>query len=136
MNEKSLAEMMSRTVEKFPDKDGPLARGKFSENVPSCATRGRVAPLPQSADFAPGLDHFNALDKIIVSQYINVAETVFGVHMPNRYAILNGSESKCYYAYEESKRWQRIFCRSRRGFNMHIVNGAYQEVLKLERKFK
>ncbi|XP_076823563.1 phospholipid scramblase 1-like [Clavelina lepadiformis] len=84
----------------------------------------------------PGLEYLSQLDQLLVHQQVELFEALTSVETKNKYAIKNGAGQQCYYAYEESDLCMRICCKSNRGFMMHIVDNAGQEVIRLNRPFK
>ncbi|CAK8673461.1 unnamed protein product [Clavelina lepadiformis] len=94
-------------------------------------------PMPQNIPGCPpGLEYLTQIDQLLVHQQVELFEAFTNIETKNRYAIKNSVGQQCYFAYEESDLCMRICCGQARGFMLHIVDNAGQEVIRINRPFK
>lgn len=94
-------------------------------------------PMPESIPGCPpGLEYLTYLDQLLVHQQVELFEAITNIETKNRYAIKNSVGQQCYFAFEESDLCMRLMCGQARGFQLHIVDNAQREVIRLTRPFK
>uniref|UniRef100_F7A786 Phospholipid scramblase n=2 Tax=Ciona intestinalis TaxID=7719 RepID=F7A786_CIOIN len=84
----------------------------------------------------PGLEYLTQLDQLLVHQKVELFEVLTNIETQNRFVVKNALGQQCYYAYEESDFCMRVCCGPHRGFMMHIVDNAGNEVIRMNREFK
>ncbi|XP_074653854.1 phospholipid scramblase 1-like isoform X2 [Tubulanus polymorphus] len=84
----------------------------------------------------PGLEYLAQLDQIIIKQMVELLEVFTGWECKNKYKLMNSMDQQSYYAFEMSDACMRMFCGSGRGFEMHVVDNAGAEVIRIHRPFK
>lgn len=84
----------------------------------------------------PGLEYLSQLDQILVHQQVELFEVMTDIQMNNKYAIKNTVGQQCYFAYEKTDAAMRLCCGAERGFTVHVVDNAGQEVMRITREFK
>ncbi|EGT31156.1 CBN-SCRM-4 protein [Caenorhabditis brenneri] len=94
-------------------------------------------PLPPTIPgVPPGLEYLTQLDTIQIYRINDAIEISTNWYPKHTYVIKNIIGQQCYYAFEESDRWERQQYGPQRGFVMHIVDNFKREVLTINRDFK
>ncbi|GMS98738.1 hypothetical protein PENTCL1PPCAC_20913, partial [Pristionchus entomophagus] len=85
----------------------------------------RLTRVPMTAMIAncpPGLEYLALIDRIQVIQAIELLEVLIGWEGANRYAIVNGIGQQIYYAFEKSDVCERVCCKQKCSFSIHVVD--------------
>ncbi|CAF2141323.1 unnamed protein product [Rotaria magnacalcarata] len=83
-------------------------------------------PIGDSSEFA----YLRSLDSLLAKQIM------LGFASQAKYGIFNNQGEQVYYAFEESNICQRMYCPRTRRFDLHIVDGTSQEIIRVKREFK
>ncbi|CAF0818693.1 unnamed protein product [Adineta ricciae] len=83
-----------------------------------------------------GLAYLKPLDSLLVKQTLSLTEMMVGIPGSAKYGIFNNKNEQVYYAFEESDFCQRAYCPQTRRFDLHVVDSANQELIRLRREFK
>ncbi|XP_041479877.1 phospholipid scramblase 1-like [Lytechinus variegatus] len=94
------------------------------------------APDRVGPECPPGLEYLTKIDQILVHQQVEFFEVFTSWETCNRYQVKNSLGQQIYFAMEESETCQRQCCGNTRGFVMHVLDNANQEVMRVTREFK
>ncbi|UJR22051.1 hypothetical protein I4U23_025119 [Adineta vaga] len=83
-----------------------------------------------------GLAYLRPLESLLAKQVVSLTEMMVGIPSQAKYGIFNDKGEQVYYAFEESDICQRLYCPKTRRFDLHIVDSANQEVIRIKREFK
>jgi hypothetical protein len=93
----------------------------------------RPQPLPNCP---VGLEYLTQIDRLLIEQKVDLLEAFSGWEQNNKYAVKNAMGQQVYYAFEETDACMRLYCGSKRGFNINIVDNFNQRILKVSREFR
>ncbi len=73
------------------------------------------------------------IQELVVQQRVEWLEAITDFESKNRYAILAPDGEELLYAYEESGGFQRMFLKSNRSLELHVVDPSGADILTLSR---
>ncbi|EPB73817.1 hypothetical protein ANCCEY_07107 [Ancylostoma ceylanicum] len=82
-----------------------------------------------------GIEVLNTLNGLVVKQRVQMIEVITGIDVNNKYDIYAPTGELLFHAYEKSRFLMRFCAGSRRPFEMHIIDAAGQEFIRVKRKF-
>ncbi|CAF1100799.1 unnamed protein product [Rotaria sordida] len=101
-----------------------------------------------------GLAYLKPLESLFVNQVVVMSErmifelvnhlvddvffylVVTGIAAQAKYGVFNDQREQIYFAFEESDVCQRMCCPKTRRFDLHIVDSANQEIIRIKREFR